>query len=152
MHCWLPWGRASQPDCPRGVTQLPTVANGGESLTSAGRNEDVLLKIPESSHYRLSCLRLLSSLPTSRHHSARVIRLYQCSVLMTAPPTAGHSSQTSIQILGEVLSNIMRCRGTSCGLEYLCLITYKRHTRVIHGEKMRTLIPQNEAETINCSS
>ncbi len=125
----------------RKVMKLPTVANERESLTLAGRNEDVLLKIPESSHHHPSGYRLFSPPPTSRHHSPGVICLYQCTMLMTASLTTEHSSQTSVQILGDVLRNFMRCEGTSCGFEYLCLITYKRHMRVIHGEKMGTLIP-----------
>lgn len=37
-----------------------------------------------------------------------VIRLYHRTMLMTSPPSGGHSSKTSIQILGEVLSIITR--------------------------------------------
>lgn len=109
---------------PRRVTQLPAVANGRGSLTSAVRNEDVLLKIPESNHLGPSCSWLFFTLPAPRHHFPRVICLYQCAMLMTSSLTTDHSSPTSIQILGQVLSNIMRCQRTSWGFEYLCLITY----------------------------
>lgn len=124
-------------DCPCRVTQLPTIANGRVSLTSAGRNEDVLLKIPESSHHCPSCSWLVSTHPASRHHFPSVICLYQCAMLMIKD----HSSLTSSQILGEVLNDIMRCQRTSWGFEYLCLITCKRHTRVIEWKIRRTLLP-----------
>lgn len=44
----LPWRWASRPGHPRRSCNHLTVANGRRSLTSARRNEDILLKIPEA--------------------------------------------------------------------------------------------------------
>jgi len=96
-------GPVEGPDCPCRVTQLATVANGRRSLTLAGRNEDVLLKIP----VQPSCPRLFSTLPTLHHHFSCVICLYQHTILMTSSLTRDHSSLTSSWILEEVLNNIL---------------------------------------------
>lgn len=63
------------------------------------------------------------TLPTPHHHFPRVIRLYQCTMLMTSSLIADHSSLPSTRILEEVLNNIRTCQRKSWGFEYLCFIT-----------------------------
>ncbi|KAK5896665.1 hypothetical protein CesoFtcFv8_009804 [Champsocephalus esox] len=67
MHC----REASQPSAPAGSHSFPTVANGGGSLTSAGRNEDVCLKYQRSHHCFLPFQLLVTTSPCHLSLAAR---------------------------------------------------------------------------------